>query len=228
MGWILTLLLFNPSFAAQAPPSETGLVTQVSGKVTYQNDTSQEEPAKAQAFMKTWRNDMFSLEKSAIATLIYFSGGRQETWSGPVVIRIGQRQGHVVNGKGPHRKPQVRIIPGIVAHTIDRSALPLQRSRSGVRQIRGGPSEPKKGHSPFSRNLTRAEREQIDSARKTYVELKVQVGEQDVTPEIYLLSVLARYGQYAEMDKIISALLKSHPDNKTLKQFREWVRSQSM
>ena len=227
-AWLGMVLLFNPSFAAQAPPPETGLVTHVSGNVTYRNDTGKGKPAKAQAFMKTWHNDRFNLEKGATTTLIYFSSGRQETWSGPVVVRIGRKQGHVVTGKGPHQEPRVRTIPGMVARGIDRSTLPLKRSRSGVRMIRGDPSDPKQRHAPQSRALNGWERREIEAAKKTCAELKAQVGEQDITPEIYLLSVLGRYGQYAEMDEIISALLKSNPRNETLKELREWVRSRSM
>jgi hypothetical protein len=227
-AWIGMALLFNPAFAGKAPPPETGLVTHVSGNVTYRNDTGKGKPAKAQAFMKTWHNDRFNLEKGSTATFIYFSSGRQERWSGPVVIRIGRKQGHVVNGEGPHQEPQVRIIQGMVAHGIDQSTLPLKRSRSGVRMIRGDTSDPKKRHAPVSRALTEWERGEIDAAKKTCAELKARVGAKDITPEIYLLSVLARYGQYAEMDKIISALLKIHPRNETLKDLREWVRSRSM
>ena len=67
----------------------------------------------------------------------------------------------------------------------------------------------------------------IKEAEGIYQDLSKTAAANDVTPEMYLLSVLGKYGQYAEMDKLADTMLRKRPGDQDLKDLKAWVQSKS-
>ena len=93
----ITMLCLTASLAFGASAPDVGLVTGLSGEVTYANPAEKQIPAPAQAFLKIREGDQFKLAPGALLQLTYFASGRQETWHGPV-NRGGGRPGRPGGG----------------------------------------------------------------------------------------------------------------------------------
>ena len=210
---------------AQPLPYDVGLVTELSGNITYWNEDYQKTPARAQAFMKIRKGDRFNLPPGAQVQLVYFLGGRQETWKGPVAILVGDSESQPEGEDRPETWPKVKVLPAGTTQGVRRIPAILRRaglSRPGAAQVRGNVEA-----TAAPLELTAEEQAEITAARETYHNLRKQAGARDITPELYLLGILADYEQYAEMEEVIQEALKKQPGNETLKGLREWAQIQS-
>ena len=88
------------STEAQALPPDVGLITRLSGDVTYRNESYQKVPEKAQAFMRIRKGDQVKIPVEAMVQLIYFQSGRKETWKGPVVLVVEDVESRAKGEKG--------------------------------------------------------------------------------------------------------------------------------
>lgn len=84
------------SFQAPAQVLEVGLVNMLSGDVSHQS--ANVAPDKAQMFMKVRQGDRFLMPAGAQLRVVYFQGGREETWKGPGVFRAGSQQSEPLSG----------------------------------------------------------------------------------------------------------------------------------
>jgi hypothetical protein len=220
----LIVLMAEALVRAQTLPPDVGLITKLSGNITYWNEDYQ-KPAKAQSFMKIRRGDRFKVPAGALVQFVYFLGGRQETWKGPIAFRIGDSESHPEKEKGVQAQPKVVILPAGTTQGMRRIPVLLRRAgfyRPGAEQIRGGVEV-----SPAAIALTAEEQAEIASAKETYRALRKQAGSGDITPELYLLGILTDYEQYGDMEEVIEEALKREPDNDILKGLRKWVHTQS-
>ena len=209
----------------QAQPPDVGLATMLSGSVTYWNDAYQETPATAQAFMKIRRGDRFKLVPGALIQLVYFHGGRQETWKGPVTLTVGDSESYLDGQKQPQAHPKVVVLPAGTTQGVRRIPVLLRRAglwHPGTAQVRGDVEA-----LPTSMPLPREEKAQIVAVKEIYRSLRKQTDPDDITPELYLLGVLTDYDQYGEMGEVIMEALKRQPDNEIMKRLMEWVLAQS-
>jgi hypothetical protein len=94
-------------------------------------------------------------------------------------------------------------------------------SRSGTLQVRGPGESFQK-----SKELSEEKQKEIAMAKENYRNLRNQTKADDITPELYLLGILANYDQFEEMEKVIKDALKKQPDNEVLKKLEEWVQTQ--
>jgi hypothetical protein len=211
---------------AQTPPSDVALVTMLSGEVSYWNDAEKIAPARMQAFMKVRRGDHLKLPGAASLTLLYFAGGRQETWRGPVSLIAGDRESATAAGQKPSPQPEVQILPTKVTKQIAGAPLPPPSSmgRSGVIQTMA-PTCPPPPKPPVT--LSKEAQQRIQEAERTYQDLRKRAGAEDVTPELYFLGVLADYQQYPKMEKFVDAMLAKRPGDPSLEKLKAWVRSQA-
>jgi hypothetical protein len=210
---------------AHASSPDVGLITSLTGEVSFWNATDQKEPAQAQAFMKVRQGDHFKLPPGSQVQLLYCVSGRQETWTGPTTFSAGDQKGQAVDDKKQQAPPEVKIVPSKVSKRIMEAPIPFPRCTvrySGAIQIMtpGCPASPKAPVSPEAR-------QQIVKAQEVYRDLQKEAEAGDLTPELYLLSVYAEYGQYAKMEKVIDAMREKQPGNATLKNLGDWVRSQA-
>jgi hypothetical protein len=222
----LLVMAVGASTEGQILPPDVGIITQLSGGVTYRNEEYQKTPEKAQAFMKILQGDYFQLEAKAMVQLVYFRSGRKETWKGPAAFIAGEVQSQVKSEKGIQAQPEVKILPVGVSEGMRRVPVLLRRaglSRSGIMQVRGPGESFQK-----SKELSEEKQKEIAMAKENYRNLRNQTKNDDLTPELYLLGILANYDQFEEMEKVIKDALKKQPDNEVLKKLEEWVQTQKI
>jgi hypothetical protein len=212
------------SAGAQTLSPDVGLVTQLSGDVTYMSEGYQKTPEKVQPFVRIRQGDRFEVTAGAMVQLVYFQNGRKETWKGPTVFVVGEIQSRAQGEKGIQAQPEVTILPAGASQGMRRIPILLRRaglSRSGTTQVRGVGGGPQKAIT-----LSEEEKAEIKMAKEIYQSLRKQTKAEDVTPELTLLGVLADYEQYEEMEKVIKDGLKIQPDSGVLKELSDWVRTQ--
>lgn len=220
----LLVMVSGTSTAAQNLPPDVGIITQLSGNVTYRNEDYQNTPEKAQAFMKILQGDQFKVGTKALVQLVYFQSGRKETWKGPAGFIVGETQSQAKVEKGMKAQPEVKILPATISEGMRRIPALLRRaglSRSGFIQVRGLDEI-----SRISKALSEEEQKVIAKAKENYQTLRNQTKADDITPELYLLGILADFDQFEEMEKLIKDTLKKNPDNEILKKLEEWVLTQ--
>ena len=227
-GLICLGMVFIPtiqvSTEAQTLPPDVGLVTQLSGDVTYMNESYQKAQEKAQVFVRVRQGDRFGVKAGAMVQVVYFQGGRKETWKGPAVFVVGETQSRAEGEKGIQALPEVTILPTGVSQGMRRIPILLRRaglSRSGTTQVRGVAGSPQKAI-PLSED----EKGEIKMAKEIYQSFRKQTKAEDITPELTLLGVLADYEQYEEMERVIKDAMKIQPDHLVLKELDEWVKTQ--
>ena len=211
---------------AHASSPDVGLVTSLTGEVSFWNATDQKEPAQAQAFMKVRQGDHFKLSPGSQVQLLYCVSGRQETWTGPATFSAGGQKGQAVDDQKPQASPEVKTVPSKVSKRIMEAPIPFPRCAirySGVIQTMTPRCSPTAPLTPLSPEA----RQEIKEAERVYQDLKKKADKDDVTPDLYLLGVLANYQQYVEMDRILDTMLKTRPGDKALKDFKIWVRDQA-
>jgi len=209
---------------AQALPPDVGLITKLSGDVTYRNESYQKVPEKAQAFMRIRKGDHIKISAEAMLQLIYFQNGREETWKGPAAFVVGELQSQVKVEKGMNAQPEVKVLPSTISEGMRRISDLLRRaglSRSGFMQVRGLDESFRK-----PKEFREEEQKGIAMAKKNYQSMRSQTEADDIAPELYLLGILADYDQFEEMEQVIKEAQKIQPGDPVLKKLEEWVRSQ--
>ena len=126
---LILIVLFGGAAAAQAASPDVGLVTRLSGEVDYWDQDN--KPVRAQAFMKVRQGDRFKLAKNDVLTLLYFAGGRQETWQGPVILTAGLTESSTQGCKNPP-SPEVKMMPASAIQKIGAAPFPLPRPTGGA------------------------------------------------------------------------------------------------
>ena len=208
---LMAALLLGGSGAAYAQGADAGLVNQVAGDVSYVSSGSGSGSGKAQAYMKMRQGDRFTLAAGAQVKVVYFQNGRQETWRGPAAFRSGVEYGEPIAGA----VYEVAHLPLGVPQKIQRIPELLQMAKLGGIQVRG--TTPKQ----------RASLEQqadVAAARTTYAQLRQQVPQDDITPELYLFTVLQEYLLYDDMKAVADEMLRKQPGNQEAQQLAEWAR----
>ncbi|NJL59492.1 MAG: hypothetical protein HC887_07480 [Desulfobacteraceae bacterium] len=115
---------------------EVGMVTQVSGKVTYQS-ASDNTPADIRNFMKVYEGDVFSLAADSFVQVVYLKSGRKEAWKGPGTFKAGEKQGQSQNSSA---QPKVSTIDTEKARQIvllSDNLDPSRLQRTGSVPLRG-------------------------------------------------------------------------------------------
>lgn len=225
---VLTVFLAATA-AAQTSLPDVGLITKVSGEVTFLNKTENKEPVKVQAFMKVRRGDRLMLPEAGSLTLLYFASGRQETWKGPGTLIAGDTESAAAGGQQPPSPPEVKILPVKASRQMAGAPpvlLPASLSKSGVIQTMA-PTCPAPEKAAAPAPLSGESQRKVKEAEMLYQELKKGAAADDVTPELYFFGVLAEYKQFPEMAKVVDAMLQKRPGDAALKDLKACVRSQA-
>ncbi len=208
-GAALALIAAHMCVAAAQDSAEAGLVNQVSGEVSYAAEGG--AARGVQAFMKVRQGDRFLVQPGASVRILFFQGSRQETWKGPAAFRVGRLQGEASTGK-----PEVAMLPSAVPLKLARLPELIQSARLGGVTVRGTVPRPP---------LTAQEQAELAQARNTYRTLRSEATADDVTPELYLISVLQEMGHYDEMTPLLDELSKHKPLSPEVEELVQWVRS---
>ena len=198
-------------FATGAWANDVGLINHLSGDVSY---TSGSGAAKAKPYMKIREGDRLSVSAGAKLRVVYFKGGRQETYTGPAQFTAGAQQSMVQSGA----QPQVTMLPAGVPQKISQTPELIQIAklgRSGGVAVRGIGGE---------RRLTPQQEAEIRQARQTYEQLRQSSAQDDITPELYLYSVLQDHLLYADMQQVVGEMQKRQPADPDVAVMVEYVK----
>lgn len=201
--------------AVQAQNVDVGIVNLLSGDVAYASEGA--AGTKAQAFMKVRQGDRFTVPAGAQVRVVYFNGGRQETWKGPAAFKAGAQSGEASSGK----PSDVTTLPSTVPQRIAQVPELIQIAklgRSGGVAVRGSGRPPR---------LTTEQQTEVKNAREIYAKLRSQSTADDITPELYLYSVLQDFLLYDDMKPVVDEMAKRQPANAEVKELAAWVRSRT-
>lgn len=197
----------------QAQSADVGLVNMLSGDVSYTSEGA--ASAKVQPYMKVRQGDRFSVPAGAAVRVVFFQGGRQETWKGPANFKAGAQQGE---GGTP---TEVTVLPSSVPQKIAQIPELIQIAklgRSGGVAVRGAAKAPR---------LTTEQQAEVKAAKDTYGKLRNQAGSDDITPELYLYSVLQDYLLYQDMKPVVDEMAKRQPNSAEVQELAAWVKSRT-
>src|SRR5207247_11312095 len=165
--------------AASALANDVGLINHLAGDVSY---TSGKSTDKAKPFMKVREGDRLNVAPGAQLRVVYFQNGRQESYTGPASFTAGAQQSTQQSGA----QPQVSTLPAGVPQKISQTPELIQIAklgRSGGVTLRNVPGA-------VPERLTPQQQAEVRQARQTYDQLRQTAAADDITPELYLYSVL--------------------------------------
>ncbi|HEY4374324.1 MAG TPA: hypothetical protein VGN52_20540 [Burkholderiales bacterium] len=202
---------FGLSLAAHA--ADVGLINQMNGEVSYQAGSA--APSKASAFMKVREGDRITVPEGGLVRIVYFDGGRQETWKGPASFKAGPRQAEALSGHA-----DVSQIPGGASPKLAQTTEVLQIAklgRAGGVTVRGVKKD--------LTSLPPAQQAEVAQAKKTYESWKTTAPADDITPEMYYYLVLQDYMLYEEMRGVVKSMQEKQPHSQAVAELAAWVAS---
>ncbi len=186
----LALLTPLATFAAQG---DSGMITQLVGNVTYTSGSDKHKPVVS--FMKIRVGDKLTLVKDAKVQLVYFQGGRQETWRGAGQIEVGTNESLAATSA---MLPEIKQLPALVLQQLIRAPNVVAdlKTRTGMVFVRAVPK-----------------REKLRELDDTYATMRKEAAADDVTPELYMLAGLQELKLYQDMRPILEEMRQRQPDN---------------
>lgn len=179
-GWLALVLLMLVSMGASA--AEVGLVTAVSGNVKLQEE--KEVASELKPFVKVREGDRLVMKGPSRLQVVYFEGGRQETWSGHGALEVGNESSKAIKGS---MQTEIKTLPAILVKQLAKTPADDGNVKTGMIRMRSMP--------PYDR---------LETVEKNYDEMRKQAVAGDLNPELYLL---ASYFELREFDKL-EALLR--------------------
>lgn len=178
--WLGSVLLVLLSMGASA--AEVALVTAASGNVKLQEGKAAASELKP--FIKVREGDRLLMEGASRLQVVYFEGGRQETWSGRGALEVGSVSSKAIKGT---MQPEIKTLPAILVKQLAKTPAQDGNVKTGMIRMRSMP--------PYDR---------LETVEKNYDEMRKQAVAGDLNPELYLL---ASYFELREFDKL-EALLR--------------------
>ncbi len=195
---------------AQAP-ADVALISQLTGEVVYIGQGGKQN--KAQAFMRVRQGDRFTIPAGGALRVVFFQGARQESWKGPGSFRAGATQSDKLSGS----RPQVVKLPTDVPQNIARVPDLIQTARIGGVTIRDA-SRTRPLFSP-------QDQAEVAAAKATYKKMRSAATPDDITPELYLFSVLQDFARYDELRSVAEDMQRRQPGNAEIRELATWARS---
>ena len=185
-GWIGILLIL---LSAGASAVEVGLVTAVSGNVTLQEDKSTASEIKP--FIKLREGDRLTLQSKSRLQVVFFDGGRQETWQGAGALEVGSVSSKAVKGGV---QAEVRTLPAILVKQLSKTPSPDGAVKTGMIRMR-----------------SMGTAGTLESLESNYADLRKQVEASDRSPELYLLSGYLELREFDKLEGILKQMRESNP-----------------
>jgi hypothetical protein len=190
------------------PAADVGVINHLAGLVTVTNGVN---TSKAQAYMNIHVGDQFEVPEGVVVKVAYFQSGRQEWFSGPSSFTIGAQQSVVRRGSSP----QVSMLPTGVPQKISQTPELVQIARLSTAS----------GHtSPRELRLTAQQQAEVREAREIYAKLRADTPADDITPELYLYSVLQDFLLYNQMKVLVAEMARRQPGNRDVGVLADYVR----
>ncbi len=189
LGRIFVAALTFLSLETTALSMDVGMLTKSQGGVVFSSDKDSGKPAVA--FTKVRVGDKLKLSQDAHLQLVYFDGGRQETWQGAGQLEVGATE-----SKSSTLKPEVKQLPLMLVKQLVRTPSPDIKSRTGMVLVRA-----------------MATPEKIKSLEDNYAAMRKDISADDFTPELYLLSGLFELKQLQKIREVLADIAAKHPNN---------------
>lgn len=174
-----------PSRAA----ADVALITALDGGVAR---VAEQGPQALQNFVKLKEGDVLSLDKTARLQIVYFEGGRQETWGGTGKLEIARNESKPTGLAAP----QIKQIPILMVKQIARTPALDTHGRAGVTRLRAIPTS-----------------EKIAGVEKVYDKMRSEAAADDLTPEFYRLSSYFDMREIDRVERILADLRQSRPSD---------------
>lgn len=169
-----------------------GFVTQSQGEVSYQGTAGKEQPLPA--FARLASGARIKMGDNAKLQIVYLRSGRQESWTGKAVLVVGDDES---KASGPGA-PTVKVLQPYMIETLTKSREVMGNihARQGMIRVR---------------SLLAAAK--VREAEDRYADQRAQTTNDDITPELYLLTTLDGLKAYQSMKKPLAEMLRRQPDN---------------
>lgn len=189
LGWVVLWSLVCVSASAFA--AEAGLVTALSGNAKLKDDKSVITELKP--FVKLKEGDRVIMDGVARVQVVYFEGGRQETWLGSGELAIGGTTSKVLKG---NLQSETKTLPAILVKQLTKTPSAEGNVKTGMIRLRSIPS-----------------REKTEAAESEYARLRSQADESDRNPELYLLSSYLELHEYDKLESFLKQLGEKYPND---------------
>lgn len=175
--------------------AEVGLVTAANGQIKLQEEKS--AAADLKPFVKLRSGDRITLASGARLQMVYFEGGRQETWSGAGTLEIGTGASAALKGG---LQPEVKTLPPILVKQLTKTPAADGSVKSGMIRMRSMPPVPT-----------------VESVEKNYADLRQQAAAADYNPELYLLSSYFELHEYDKLEVQLKTMGEKSPNDPQVK-----------
>jgi hypothetical protein len=118
-------------------------------------------------------------------------------------------------------QPQVTTLPSGVPQKISQTPELIQIARlgrSGGVAVRGAGAD---------RRLTAQQQAEVRQARDTYQQMRSTAAQDDITPEIYLYSVLQDHLLYNDMKPVVEEMSRRQPGNADVAELAAYVKAKT-
>lgn len=184
----MVLVAVLAGISASHAADDVALVTALHGKI---GRVTSSGPSDLESFVKLKRGDLLRLEKDSSIRLVYFDGGRQESWSGAGTLEIYATESR---GSGL-ANPEVKVLPAVLVKQIAKTPSLDSQGRAGVMRLRSIPT---------SKAIADLERE--------YDRMRKSTDPADMTPEVFLLSGLFEMRALDRVESLLNELQTSRKD----------------
>lgn len=171
------------------------MVTSVTGSVKLLEERKAESELKP--FVKLRPGDRLTMEKAARLQLVYFDGGRQETWQGAGRLEVGAKASAAVEGG---LQPEVKVLPTILVKQLSKTPSADGNVKAGMIRMRSMPS----GGT-------------LETVERNYAELRKQAEAADRNPELYLLAGYFELREYDKLDALLGEIGGKAPGDPEIK-----------
>jgi len=195
-----TLVLLATASAALA--QATGMLDLVSGDASYSSGNAR---GKAAPYMKVEEGDRLILAANARLRVVYFSGGRQETYIGPARFTVGRTASRQEAGASA----QVALLPAAISQKIERIPELVALARLGA-----------PGGTVVRGARHHADERELAAAREGYERLRASAAADDILPELYLYAVLRDAQRYDELDPLVEEMQRRRPSDEAVRLLR--------
>ena len=194
LAWMAGAIWVGAFCSQAAVAVEVGLVTAVSAgvKLAAENVLAGE----LKPFVKLREGDRLTLPGNARLQIVFFDGGRQETWQGAGALEVGVASSKAVKGG---LQAEVKTLPAILVKQLSKTPSPDGTVKTGMIRMRSMSSVGS-----------------LDTVEKNYADLRAQAEPSDHSPELYLLACYFELREFDKLKGVLKTLREKSPGDALL------------
>ncbi|WP_027360888.1 hypothetical protein [Desulforegula conservatrix] len=192
---------------------DVGLITEITGSVSYSSADSKSGFSDAVVFMKVRSNDCLKIGEKSSLTLLYQGNGRREVWNGPLSIKIKEEESVVIEGTALGNSNKADNISVVVSDKVFMASELGESGKLGKSGIR------------VVRSMSETSETKLREGLEKYKKMKSDFGEKDAVPDLYLLSLYSELGKHSEMENQLKLMKQKWPGNPELKKWADQIKA---